>query len=47
METLANIPETLETCPNCHEVMLTGELVQTDWAGDPIAHINCPKEEKQ
>ena len=24
----------------------TGELVQTDWAGSPIAHINCPKDEE-
>ena len=36
-----------ETCPACGKPMLDGELVQTDWAGDAIAHINCPKEEKQ
>lgn len=45
METLANIPETLETCPECGQVMLTGELVQTNWAGDAIAHVQCPNTE--
>ena len=36
-----------QNCKDCGQPMADGELVQTDWAGNALAHIECPKPESQ
>lgn len=35
-----------EKCRDCGQPMKDGELVQVDWHGQAIAHIQCPKPEQ-